>query len=58
MKKELIEKAETLLKSLGFNSNDYVISLQGPTVILSMSGQNKMKEKTREELEKIGVKII
>jgi hypothetical protein len=44
MKKEqIIAKVESLLKNAGFTQNDYIISLQGPTVIMTQTGSEKIK---------------
>ena len=44
MKKEqIIAKVESLLKNAGFTQNDYIISLQGPTAIMTQTGSEKIK---------------
>jgi hypothetical protein len=40
--KKLIEKSEELLKESGFTTQDYTISLQGPTVIFTQTGKEKL----------------
>lgn len=40
--RETIKLVETILSENGFTSNDYVISLQGPTLIPTISGNNKL----------------
>ena len=42
-KRKIIDQAEALLKEYGFTQTDYVVSLQGPTVILTVSGKEKME---------------
>lgn len=37
---------------------DYILSLQGPTIILSMAGQEKMTPERREEVEELGMVIL
>jgi antitoxin component of RelBE/YafQ-DinJ toxin-antitoxin module len=34
------------------------MSLQGPTIILSMKGQEKIKEEQRQIIEKMGMVIL
>jgi hypothetical protein len=43
-KKKLIQKAECLLKEAGFIQSDYVVSLQGPTIIFAESGRDKLEK--------------
>ena len=57
-KKKLIEKAEAFLKLYGFTQEDYVVSLQGPTIILSISGNQKMDGNLKNELLNIGMLIL
>lgn len=38
-----IKEIEEVLSDYGFTKEDYVISLQGPTVILSVNGKEKME---------------
>jgi ABC-type transport system substrate-binding protein len=55
---EIINKAETLLKEKGFTQADYVISLQGPTIILTESGQIMMTPGIQKELTETGIKTL
>lgn len=55
---EIINKAEALLKEKGFTQSDYIISLQGPTVILTKSGHVIMTPEIQEELKKTGIKTF
>jgi len=55
---EIINKAETLLKEKGFTQSDYTISLQGPTVILTRTGQIIMTPEIQKELDKTGIKSL
>lgn len=57
-KRKIIDQAEALLKEYGFIQTDYVVSLQGPTLILSISGQEKMHGNLRNELLNIGMQIL
>jgi len=41
------------LKKEGFNNNDYIISLQGPTVILSQSGNEKITEDIKNKIKEL-----
>lgn len=38
-----IKEIEEVLSDYGFTKEDYVISLQGPTVVLTVSGKEKME---------------
>ena len=53
----LIKKVESILKEEGFNNSDYIISLQGPAVIFSQTGNAKLnidiKNKIKELVEVI-----
>ena len=42
-KRKIIEKAISLLRLAGFDQTDYVVSLQGPTVIFSQNGIDKLR---------------
>ena len=57
-KRNQIEKAEAFLKLYGFTQEDYVVSLQGPTIILSISGNQKMDGNLKNELLNIGMLIL
>ena len=59
-KSKIIKKAEALLKECGFTQQDFVISLQGPTLILAQSGRDKLdKDLTiKADLMWIGIQII
>jgi hypothetical protein len=41
-KEKMIKKAETFLKEAGFTCQDYMISLQEPSVVLSKTGKDKL----------------
>jgi hypothetical protein len=60
MKKQIIEKAESLLREAGFQTSDYVISLQGPTVIFAQSGKEKLLKDAdlRVDLIQCGIGIM
>ena len=51
-KKQIIEKAEAILTLYGFTQQDYIVSLQGPTIILSISGTEKNARKPKERIIK------
>ena len=52
-KRILIDQVESILKKEGFNNNDYIISLQGPTVILSQSGNEKITEDIKNKIKEL-----
>ena len=55
---EILQKGIKYLKENGFDDKDYIVSLRGPTLVLSRSGEKKMEKGMRESLGKIGLKII
>jgi len=59
-KKNLIQKVENSLSKAGLSKLDYVISLQGPTVIFAQSGKEKFNNDImlRAELLDLGIAII
>lgn len=57
-KMEIIVKAEKLLQSWGFEAFDSIISLQGPSIILTVAGKKKMTKARRQALDEIGMKIF
>lgn len=54
--------AERLLKAIGLeNQRDYIWSMHGPTVILTISGQAKMASVSKSNintLTKLGIQIL
>jgi hypothetical protein len=58
--KKIIDTAEEFLKEAGFTNQDYTISLQGPTVIFTKSGQDKLPNNLIliEDLMDLGVGLI
>ena len=54
--------AERLLKAVGLeNQKDYIWSMQGPTVILTISGQAKMATVSKSNintLTRLGIQIL
>jgi len=60
MKKKLIENVVKSLSEAGLTQQDYVISLQGPTVIFAKSGQEKFEKDSilRAELLDLGILIL
>jgi ABC-type transport system substrate-binding protein len=57
-KSKIINQAKDLLAKEGFGQQDYVISLQGPTVILAITGQSKMTPEIQKDLEEIGMIVL
>jgi hypothetical protein len=57
-KSEIINKVESLLKGKGFTQMDYVVSLQGPTLILAMTGQDKMTPELEKSIKKLNMLIL
>ena len=59
-KRNLIQKVEKCLSEAGLTQQDYVISLQGPTVIFAQSGQDKFDNDIilRAELLNLGILIL
>jgi hypothetical protein len=49
---------ESLLKGKGFTQMDYVVSLQGPTLILAMTGQDKMTPELEKSIKKLNMIIL
>ena len=60
MKMNLIKEVEKCLSEAGLTQQDYVISLQGPTVIFAQSGQDKFDNDIilRAELLNLGILIL
>lgn len=52
-----IQEIEAVLSDYGFTKQDYVISLQGPTVILTVSGQEKMEQTLPLKAELMGMRV-
>lgn len=59
-KNDLIQKVEKSLSEAGLSQQDYVISLQGPTLIFAQSGQEKFNNDIilRAELLDLGILIL
>jgi hypothetical protein len=59
-KGKIIKNAESLLEECGFTQHDFVISLQGPTLILAQSGRDKIEKDStlKVNLMHIGIQII
>jgi len=57
-KHEIISKTRILLNSSGFDDNEYVISLQGPTVIMGEGMEEKLSQELKEKIIKIGMKFL
>ncbi len=60
MKKNLIKKVEQSLAEAGLSNQDYVISLQGPTLIFAKTGQEKFEKDSilRVEILDLGIAIL
>jgi hypothetical protein len=60
-KREVIERAEKILKDFGCtNGRDYVMSLQGPTIIFAITGKEKFENDPilRAEIINTGIEIL
>jgi hypothetical protein len=59
---EQMTTAERLFKSIGLeNQSDYIWSMQGPTVVLTISGQAKMASVSKSNintLTRLGIQIL
>lgn len=49
-KRILIDQVESILEKEGFDNNDYIISMQGPTVIFSQKGNSKLNTNLKNKL--------
>jgi hypothetical protein len=58
MKSQIINDGQIYLSEKGFGPFDYVVSLQGPTFIFSIQGNDKLTEEIRKNLENIGIIIL
>jgi hypothetical protein len=60
MKMNLIKEVEKSLSEAGLSQQDYVISLQGPTLIFSQSGHEKFNNDIilRAEILDLGILIL
>jgi hypothetical protein len=60
MKKNLIKEVEKSLTEAGLTQQDYVISLQGPTLIFSKSGREKFEKDIilRAEILDLGIQLL
>jgi hypothetical protein len=59
-KNKIIKKATELLEQSGFSPLDYVISLQGPTVIFAKSGAEKLQKDLclKADLMSLGIVLM
>jgi hypothetical protein len=59
-KEKIIKKAEAFLKESGFTNQDYVISLQGPSVIFAKTGQEKLSNDLilKADLMHLGIILV
>jgi hypothetical protein len=60
MKKNLIKEVEKSLTEAGLTQQDYVISLQGPTLIFAKSGREKFNNDIilRAEILDLGIQLL
>ena len=60
MKKNLIKEVEKSLSEAGLSQQDYVISLQGPTLIFAQSGQEKFEKDyvLRNRIQDLGILFL
>ena len=60
MKKNLIKEVEKSLSEAGLSQQDYVISLQGPTLIFAKSGQEKFEKDyvLRNRIQDLGILFL
>lgn len=56
----LISKAEQILAKAGLSKSDYIVSLQGPTIIFTKTGKEKLQQDLdlRVDLVHAGVKLM
>jgi hypothetical protein len=59
-KQKLIEEIHNILNGYGLTQQDYIISLQGPTVIPTVEGKRKLDENLciKAELMHIGAVVL
>jgi len=59
-KRQLIDKAELILLEAGFERMDFIFSLQGPTCILTTTGEGKMKTRpgVKAKLVEMGIYFL
>lgn len=58
-KHEVIGKVRTYLTTVGIEEGlDYVISLQGPTIIATESGSDKLTDTIKDEVSNLGANVI
>ena len=59
-KEKIIKKAEEFLKESGFTNQDYTISLQGPSVIFSKTGNEKLLNDLilKADLMHLGITLV
>jgi hypothetical protein len=55
--KTKIERIESLLKDYGFDNNDYIISMQGPTLIFTKVGLEKMEQTLPLKAELMSMRV-
>ena len=60
MKMNLIKEVEKSLNEAGLTQQDYVISLQGPTLIFAQTGQEKFEKDyvLRNRIQDLGILFL
>jgi len=60
MKMNLIKEVEKALSEAGLTQRDYVISLQGPTLIFAQTGQEKFEKDyvLRNRIQDLGILFL
>ena len=53
-----LERGKNILQDNGFVYMDYIVSLQGPTLIFTTEGRKKLTSEIRQELTALGIKIL
>jgi hypothetical protein len=57
-KTERIEKGKNILRDAGIDHMEYVVSLQGPTFIMTVEGKAKLTKDAEQAIRELGIKIL
>jgi len=57
-KTQTLERGKNILQDNGFGYMDYIVSLQGPTLIFTAEGRKKLTSEIRQGLKELGIKIL
>ena len=57
-KTQTLERGKNILQDTGFGYMDYIVSLQGPTLIFTTEGRKKLTSEIRQGLKELGIKIL